>query len=91
MSWLMIDVLVFGALGAILGRWLFVPLLVASPIVCWWIWSAHHYRGEGDDVTGPVAGVSMIFGLVAVVIGIAIHQLARWLFRSRRSSDPSTV
>ncbi len=85
MDWVALDVLIFGLLGALLGRGRFlIILLLASPIVVWSVWAARNSRGPDDDVTASAAGGLMLFGLIAVGVGIAIHQFARWVIRSRR-------
>jgi hypothetical protein len=85
MDWIVLDVLIFGLLGALLGRGRFlIILLVASPIVVWWFWGAWNQGGPDDDATGPAATVLTLFGLIGVAAGIGIHQLARWVISARQ-------
>ena len=67
--------LIFGGLGfAFARRFLILPVFV-SPIVFWWIWGDLNNRGEGDDVTGPVALAWMLLSLGVVLLGVVM----RWL------------
>jgi hypothetical protein len=84
MNWLVLDILIFGALGALLGRSFFILLLLPLPIGVWWVWFERHHGGPDDDLTGIAATILMVGGFIGVVAGIAIHQLARWVIRSLR-------
>jgi hypothetical protein len=77
--------LTFGGLGfAFAGRFLIV-LVFVSPIAFWWIWADVNNRGEGDDVTGPVALVGMLLSLGFVLAGVVIRWLVYGVGRWRRA------
>ena len=76
----LVSVAVFFVLGFVTGRSWLAFLAVPAPIVFWLIWAATNDRGEGDDVTGPVALAMMILSLGAVVVGVAF----RWFIGPRQ-------
>jgi hypothetical protein len=76
MSWFWLAFIGFGLVGLIVGR----LLLVALPIVVWFIWL--YVQGPispDDDVTGPAMMVLMILGVVGIVSGLILRRSIRFL------------
>jgi hypothetical protein len=79
--------LFFGIAGLVLRRVWLLPL----PIVVFSIWMSHAYKGEGDDVTGPVFTVLMISGFLAMTVGTLLGKLAHYAIfeRSAPAKQPA--
>jgi hypothetical protein len=82
--------LIFGGLGFVFGRHSLILLVVVSPIVFWTIWGAAYDRGEGDDVTGAVAGGMALISLASVVGGVALRWLVYGVAWLRRREPAET-
>jgi len=80
-AFLLVEAAGFFIVGLLAGWRLRLFFLLPAPAVVAWIWYRVHYIGEGDDITGPYAGLGFLLGVGAVILGGAVGGLARRAWR----------
>jgi hypothetical protein len=65
--------------GAVIGRWVLFP----APFIAIWIWDGVSGPHNPDDDLRPIGNLILIVvGTFLVLLGVAVHKLARWPGRS---------